>query len=573
MSNSTINPKIHNAQVALLLKQFRVTGLANALILTVAAIVLWKMTNELFVLAWVLVGYFFVALRSLVFIWQKKANPKHINGFRLERFVSVLLILSALHWSVIVWVYYDPSQTELFTFISAIYLGLVSGTIPSLSARFPVWLAYAATMFLSLIVKMLYLSNWPMAAMLGIYFLASAFISRNLSRQIEHSITQDLRNAELLKEVSIAKENAEKANLAKSKFMASASHDLRQPLHVQSILLEVLNLRIDDEESKQLVDKIVQSNNALSSLFNALLEISQLDAGTLNVNIGHQDLNKLTQNLFEEYRILAHKKGLLFKVESEDCFVKSDPILLNRILSNLLSNALKFTQSGCISISIKNNPDNVDIIVADTGIGIDPSHNEKIFEEYVQIGNQARDRNKGIGLGLALVSRLCKLLNHKVSMSSKLLKGTEFKLTLAKGDKSKIISVDTDINQNQIDNTQILLIDDEKDVVDAMSLMLTNWGGHVKGVLSINDALNSIDNEQYRPDLIISDYRLNSDETGLDGLSLIHNKLGEKTPSLLITGDTDPELLEKINKQNLYILHKPIKAPLLKKVINILLKQ
>lgn len=578
MADLSNQQKVHEAQIALLLKQFRVTGLSNVFILSIAAAVIWSMTQSLFVLPWLIVGYGLVALRPLVLGLQNKAQNKQLTGSQLEHTVTLLLVMSALHWGVIVWEYYDVNNIELFLFISAIYLGLVSGSMPSLSVRFPVWMIYAISMFLTLVIKMLYLSSWSMAMMLSIYCTAFIYFGRNLSKKIEHSITLDLKNTELLKEVNLAKEHAEKANLAKSKFMASASHDLRQPLHVQSMLLEVLSLRLEDknldqDELKNLVDKITQSNSALNKLFNALLEISQLDAGTLKVNLSHQNLNGLSANLFEEYRILAQQKGLLFKVEVEDCTVISDPILLQRILSNLLSNALKFTEKGCISISIKNRLDDVEIIIADTGIGIDATQFERIFEEYEQVGNQARDRNKGIGLGLALVSRLCELLNHKVDVTSKLLKGSEFKVTLARGDEPKVISVDTDINYNQIDNTQILLIDDEQDIVNAMSLILTNWGARVQGVSSIEEALCLIESSQYEPDLIISDYRLKSKETGLEGLSLINNRIGKTIPSLLISGDTDPELLEKINKQNLYILHKPVKAQLLKKVINILLKQ
>lgn len=571
MIKQSFTQKTDEALVNLLLKQVNLTSLANVVMLTVTAAVIWILKEDRFVLYWLLLGYLLIIFRFLVLSKIKKQEKTDLSALQLEHLITAMLIFSGLHWGSIAWVYLDANDTSLFPFLSAVLLGLVSATIPSLAARPKVWLAYSLSIFLIVAAKFIYLNNWSMVILVALGQLLMSFVSQNLAKQIKHSITQDLRNAELLEEVSLAKDNAEKANLAKSKFMASASHDLRQPLHVQSILLEVLNLRLEDPELKQLLKKIVQSNTALNSLFNAVLEISQLDAGALKTNISHQNLNKICRNLFAEYKILAHQKGLGFRVVAEQCVVFSDPLLLNRILSNLLSNALKFTQSGNLSVEINSKNDEVYIVVTDTGIGIDPSQHQKIFEEYVQIGNQARDRSKGIGLGLALVSRLCELLNHRIEVASSLAKGTKFKITLPRGDNSKIVSVDTDINHNQIDNIHILLIDDEEDVIDAMSLILSNWGCHTKGVKSIAEAMEYITKKDCCPDLIITDYRLNSTATGLDGLSLIQKKLCKKIPCLLITGDTDPELLEKVRQQDLYILHKPIKVAMLKKALNILL--
>ncbi len=563
--------KIHTALVHLLLNQLRTTGISNLVMLSLVTFVIWQKNNDLFILQWMSVGYALIGIRIVVLFLSGLQNK--LNIIQLERLIAFFIILSGLHWGVSAWIYLDPQDPELFVFLSAVYLGIVASTIPSMAARPFIWLAYSLSIFLFAFTKFAFLQEWNMLALILVGQFINTLVSFNLSRQIKHSITQDLRNEELLEEVNQAKEKAENANLTKSKFMASATHDLRQPLHVQSVLLEVLNLHLKNDDLKKIVGKIAKSNLALTNLFNSLLEISQLDAGTLKTNLSHQNLNKLCQNLFEEYQILAHLKGLEFNLEQEECTVISDPILLNRILSNLLSNALKFTQTGSISITIKNKSDKIEISIYDTGIGIDSSEHENVFNEYVQIGNQERDRSQGIGLGLALVSRLCQLLHHEIKLTSQLSKGCEFKLILAKGEQSNIVTVDMNINQSQIKNTQILLIDDEKDIIEAMTLMLTNWGAKVKGMLSIDEALTDIKDNNYAPELIISDYRLKNNDNGLDGLTLIQKKLGRTIPSLIITGDTDPELLEKIKKENLYILHKPVKIPSLKKAINILLKQ
>lgn len=562
--------KTNDALIQLLLKQINPSAYANLVLLTVAAVVVYTFKNEFFIIWWLVLGYAFTGLRLLVLFKFKQQNSLVT---KVERIIMGLLLLSGLHWAVLAWLYLDPNQGDIFPFLSALFLGIVTATIPSIAPRPNAWFVYIVPISLSVIAKFFFVGQWAMAVMSILGLALVTQVIRNLNEKIKYSITQEFRNAELLEEVSLAKDTAEKANLAKSKFLASASHDLRQPLHVQSLLLEVLALRLTDEENKDLLAKITQSNSALNELFNALLEISQLDAGTLKVHLSHHHLDNVVQSLLDEYRLLAQKKGLLFKVDIEPCVIVTDLVLFKRILSNLLSNALKFTESGVITVTAKRINGTVELTVMDTGIGIDPSQHDMVFEEYVQIGNQARDRSKGIGLGLSLVARLCDMLGHKIELTSQLLKGAEFKLTLKKGISSRVFTDNVEINHDQINNINVLLIDDEKEIVDAMTLILDKWGARVNGVQSIQAAMDLIENKSYLPDIIISDYRLTSEETGLDGLSLIQNKIGKSIPSLLITGDTNPQILERINKQGLYILHKPVKAQHLKKVINILLKE
>ncbi len=392
-----------------------------------------------------------------------------------------------------------------------------------------------------------------------------------LGKQIEKSITLDLRNAELLEEVSEAKEKAVKANLAKSQFLASASHDLRQPLHAQGILLEALSLRLKDSEHSGLLEKTIQSNDALHSLFEALLEISQLDAGTITVNISHQSVTKICQQVIDEYQLIAQQKGLFIKLTGEDCTAMTDPILINRVLRNLLSNAIKFTQTGGVKIHVQCDNEKVFIRVSDTGIGIPLSKQQHIFDEYYQLDNKARDRTKGIGLGLALVRRMCELLRHDIQVESVVNKGTSFQLTLQVGDINKIITKQDESIADSIEHLKILLIDDEQPILDAMTVMLTDWSCYPRAFVNLTTAEKWIDENHYVPDLIISDYRLKDDITGLDAIRRLRKKLANDIPALLISGDTDPELLESIHRQDFYMLHKPLKATQLKKVIRVLI--
>ena len=353
--------------------------------------------------------------------------------------------------------------------------------------------------------------------------------------------------------------------------MAATSHDLRQPLHAQGILLEALTERLKGSEYSGLLEKIVQSNNVLSSLFNALLEVSQLDAGTMPVNISHQALTPICHQVVDEYKMIAQKKGLDIRLTGDDYVVITDPVLFGRVLRNLVNNAVKFTTTGSIHIKIESNDKNVFISVTDTGMGIPASQQQHIFDEYYQLDNKARDRNKGIGLGLALVRRMSQLLRHNIQLVSAPDQGTCFRLTLPSGEWSKVLAKQKKVYSHSISDLNILLIDDEESILDAMKIMLRDWSCHPQVFVSLKAAEDYLDKKDYKPDIIISDYRLKDEVTGLEAIRRIRVRVGKKIPALIISGDTDPALLENINQQDFYMLHKPLKAAQLKKVIRILM--
>jgi len=353
----------------------------------------------------------------------------------------------------------------------------------------------------------------------GVYFVV-----RGVGKSIEASVTKDFQNAKLLEEVSYTRDLAEQANIEKSQFMAATSHDLRQPLHAQGLLLEVLKQQLIGQSQSKLVDKVVQSNSALHSLFNSLLEISQFDAGTIEVNKSHH------------------------------LIVFSDPVLLSRIIRNLVSNAIKYTEQGTISIHYSQQGSQLLLSVTDTGIGIAEQEHENIFKEYKQLNNNERDRQKGVGLGLALVSRMCELLDHDIEVKSTFGQGAVFTLSLPLGDPSQVIHVAKEENTSSIEGINVLLVDDELPILDAMQSLLSQWQC------------------QCPVDLIISDYRLSGDLNGIQCIEHLRGIVGEATPAVLLSGDTDPNLLNTVQQAGFYMLHKPLKPARLRNVMTLLLK-
>ena len=215
----------------------------------------------------------------------------------------------------------------------------------------------------------------------------------------------------------------------------------------------------------------------------------------------------------------------------------------------------------------------VHVSVCDTGIGISETDQSTIFREYTQLGNPSRDRRKGIGLGLALVRRMCELLGHEIRVQSELGKGSCFYLELPIGNPDNMVLLSKEPETELIRDLDIMIIDDEQPILDAMSTLFSDWSCRTSAFTSLQDARRTITGSNYSPDLIISDYRLNENVNGIDAIAQLRQLLGTEVPALIISGDTDPRLLKKIHSEDFYLLHKPVRIDKLRKVIGSLLKQ
>jgi signal transduction histidine kinase/CheY-like chemotaxis protein len=370
---------------------------------------------------------------------------------------------------------------------------------------------------------------------------------------LQHKVevaTLDLRNS---------KEKAERANKAKSQFLAAASHDLRQPLHALGLFASALSERIKFPEVRQLVENINKSVAALEELFNSLLDISRLDAGVIQPKFQHFRIKELMGRLSTEFNTPAHLKGLDIRFEGEDIVAYSDPVLLETVLRNLISNAIRYTQNGEVNVTWLIEGKRVCIQVRDTGVGISDEDREHIFEEFLQLNNPDRDRTKGFGLGLAIVKRLSRLLKSTISVQSTVGSGSVFQLHIPLGDETQI----SDKSSSLVHHLQsepamlVLVIDDEHSVRDAMTALLKTWGHEVIAVSSLEEALETI---KRSPDAIIADYRLKHGKTGIEAIQNIHQKWGAAIPALIVTGDTSSELLREVQTSGYACMHKPVNS-------------
>ncbi|MBP2297067.1 PAS domain S-box protein [Azospirillum rugosum] len=316
-----------------------------------------------------------------------------------------------------------------------------------------------------------------------------------------------------------ARDEAERANLAKSRFLAAASHDLRQPAQSLVFLVAALAGKLRDHPALPVVERINDSLDALRMLLDGILDISKLDAGVVVPEVVEFPIGSILRRLGDEYRLQAVQRRLDIRVVWSGAHVRSDPALLERILRNLIENALRYTQQGRIVVGCRRRGKDVRIIVADTGIGIPADQLGLIFEEFHQVGNPERDRSQGLGLGLAIVRRLSSMLGHKVQVHSVLGRGSCFALTVPLGGAPKplVLPIEPDMAPDTwMPIRRALVIDDEEIVRTSLAMMLEDWRFEVIAAGSGEEAVDAVTRSDRPPDIIIADYRLRAGHTGIE---------------------------------------------------------
>lgn len=376
-------------------------------------------------------------------------------------------------------------------------------------------------------------------------------------------INLDITRRKVIEQALVqAKLDAEHANAAKSRFLATASHDLRQPAQSLMLLSATLSQILEGLPAAKVVEHIQKAANALKFLLDGLLDISRLDAGIVEPQIRDISVARLLDQLAQEYRPQAVVKGVELRTMAGQAWVRSDPILLERMLRNVIENAIKYTPKGKIVIGCRRHGDMVQIEVHDTGIGIAADQLDSIFEEYYQIDNPSRDCSKGLGLGLAIVRRLSKLLGHPVQVRSIPGRGSSFTMTLGAGRPQSLPGVEDQLPTRSASSGLVVVVDDDQQVQAALRMTLEAWGYEVVAGNDDSEILAQLADRT--PDVLFVDFRLRGGLTGVQVLHQIGQALGRKLCGVLLTGDTAPERIVEAKRSGFGILHKPITADTLR---------
>ena len=375
-------------------------------------------------------------------------------------------------------------------------------------------------------------------------------------------------------ELTQAREAAERANLAKSRFLATASHDLRQPLQTLSLLNGTLRRVVRDPIAGEAVAQQGQAIDAMSRLTNALLDISKLESGAIRPDPADFAVAALFEEMRKEFASLAASKGLELRIEAAAPSAHSDPSLIGQILRNLISNAIKYTHQGWVRLRAAPSPGGVRLEVADTGIGIPTEHLPYIYDEFYQVGVASNTSRGGYGLGLSIVHRLVKLLDLKLEVQSEVGQGSTFILEMPAGAPDAERGIATAAVVDRVEarrpSARILLVDDHEGVRNATAMLLRVEGFEVLCAASLaetNEALR----ENPRIDLVIADYHLKNDETGIEVIAAARAFAGEHLGAVLVSGDTSSTLRDVKPTDRMRIASKPIRADELLSIITELL--
>jgi PAS domain S-box-containing protein len=372
-------------------------------------------------------------------------------------------------------------------------------------------------------------------------------------------------------ELQTAREEAELANKGKSRFLATASHDLRQPLQAVALLNGTMRRMSLDQDLTEALVQQGQAIDAMSKLLNALLDISKLESGAVQPEISEFPVSQLCEQLLNEFMGPAADKGLRLKVQLADQPVQTDPSLVGQVLRNLLSNAIKYTREGHIELRCVPQQDVVRIEVADTGVGIAENELGPIFGEFYQIGIPTNTSRDGYGLGLSIVSRIVKLLDLQLQVRSEIGKGSTFTLVLPAGtSKAQITSVRAPGGKGEAKKgrkPRVLLVEDDQAVLKATRMLLKVEGYEVTTASTVDEALNHA-NAHHDIELLVTDYHLAQGETGLQVISSMRTILGGDIKVILITGDTSSAVRDLNRDGPIRIASKPINADELVRLLN-----
>ena len=482
-------------------------------------------------------------------------------------------------WGALAWITMDTASLAGSVLVLAFLAGIAGSAVSLYSPVFPVFVLFIAAQLLTITLKLWLMGDVAFQALglVAALYLATLLVqARNSAKAALASINLRFENIELIEKLRIETSKAQAADRAKSKFLAAASHDLRQPIQAQSLFLGLVARGPLTAVQREALDGANAATQSTASVLDALLDFSRIEAGVIEPAVAPFRAQPLLQRLGEEMAPQAAAKGLACRVHATAATVRSDPQLVELILRNLVSNAIRYTERGGVLIGCRTRGDALVIEVWDTGIGIEASQHAEVFREFHQLGNPERDRNKGLGLGLAIAQGLATTLGHSLTLASKVQRGSVFRLSLplaspveaagavAAMDPAAMVPAETLSDQMRKPDAghsfgfpvRVLVLDDEAMVRASLAGLLSDWGCVCDAAESIDAALGFA--RRALPDLIISDYRLRESLTGAQAIAALRAAAGVDVPALLITGDTAPERLREAHASGIPLLHKPV---------------
>jgi signal transduction histidine kinase/CheY-like chemotaxis protein len=500
----------------------------------------------------------------LIAAYHRHEPPDHEWRVWSRRF-TIGVIVASLGMGLFSWLLLAANHFDMQLLVMLYLCAVASGAITAFGVLRPAIYFSILPMLLFPTAWMMMRNDWVhwvLAAIILGWLLAITSQARRYGAQFEESVRLRYENEDLIARLRHEKSVAEDASSAKSRFLAAASHDLRQPVHALSLFVAALRPRVTDREAARMLDHIDSSVQAMGGLFNGLLDISRLDAGVVEVNLRSFAIQPLLERICRDFAGEAAAKSIELRLKSTSAAAYSDPLLIERIVRNIVANAIAYTDRGRVVVGCRRRGRTVSVVVGDTGRGIPRSEQGSIFQEFYQAGNPERDRGRGVGLGLAIVKRLTALLGHPLKLRSRPEHGSVFMLELPYTDAplaAPLRAFDPAQEAAGSGGGLILVVDDEVAIQMAMKDLLEGWGFKTIVAGSCEELLARLADCPEQPALVICDYRLREHENGIHVIERLRAEYNDDDiPGMLITGDTAPDRLKEAQASGLLLLHKPV---------------
>lgn len=583
-----VDAQVRLRQVRLLYGQLPTSTGGTMVGVLLLAVVMWNVAPHRWIIGWAACMAANQGWRLWLYFRSRKVGIELGDIDWAANLWAIGSLISGCLWGLASFLFFIADSPVYQAFLIVLIFAVTAAAVLLIGAHLPSFYSFVLPALMPIIVRNVIegeVAHLTLAFIVGVATVAILTFGRNYNRVLVASLRNLFENEALVHrlaaqnlELERAKESAEtarnKAQIAdqsKTQFFAAAGHDLRQPIHALGLFAAALSEKVRDPEVQQVVNSINASVEALEGLFNELLDISKIDAGAVKASPTHFALGPMLERLRMDFEPEAFERGLRLRFMPTRLHLFSDPVLVERILRNLVANALRYTRAGGLVVGARRHGGAASIEVWDTGIGIPPEQQDRVFEEFFQIANQERNSKKGLGLGLSIVKRLAALLGAPVSLRSVPGKGSVFRVRLPLGvqppsgserDRKRAAS------PGDLSGRTIVIVEDEASVLEGMRVLLEGWGAEVVAATSIAETMERVAPLAQAPDLIIADYGLREGAVGTHAITAVRERFRTPIPAIVVTGTSMPAHIEDAKLVGAHLLIKPVMPAKLRTLIN-----
>lgn len=508
---------------------------------------------------WVACVYFTLPL--IWYFWYQKSSNRFFNASMWAKRYIILSLITAASWGACGVLLYVPNELFYQLFMAGM-LCTAAASIMVATFSYPPGYFAGILPLLAPLTIMLFLEgqliHYIFVGIMLMFFMMLTFFQQNMYKGFKEMIYLRFDRDNLVDELEAKNGLINAAIQKKSQFLAAASHDLKQPMQAQQLFLSELSARTNDKDTQQIITQMKSSMGSMDVLLDDLMTVSKLESGVIEFERTTFFLKPILQRLEKQFHMAVMEKGLRFRISKCAHAVYSDPVMLERILRNFVQNAVRYTKSGAILVACRCIHDQLEIQVRDSGPGVLPKDQARIFDGFIQLDNSGN--KTGNGLGLAIVKQLSKLLGHDVGVRSRTGEGSTFfvRVPLRHDELFTPQLTQSQFETDILADARILVTDDDHSILSAVGLLLDRWRCDYVLASDFEQAFSSVDEDEFIPHVLIADYHLQGDTNGIQLINKLRALTNSVLPAVLITSDMSPDIIRAAHSHNCILMHKPV---------------